>query len=326
METLYLTKGYRLAQHERTIQVVNDENQEKYHFPIEKVRHIVCLGSSTITTKLLELCGRNGVRLSIFNEFGVFRGAFEPTENTQSGRVLQAQVETLQDPSRRMGLAQGFVKGSGTNALNLLKKRAQDRPSKPLSEALIKLEHLVHQQNLSVSIPDLMGREGLWRHHYYQCWGLLDPRLDFGQRVRRPPNNPINCLISFLNQMVYATCRHELFKTHLNETVAFLHSANEQRSSLSLDLSEIFKPLLSDRLIMRAVMTNVMKPSWFNQEGNVCLLSDSGRVKVVEMYKDALNETYQGKSYRERITQEAFKVERYVLGMDTLYHPFIRKS
>src|SRR3546814_2403466 len=86
------------------------------------------------------------------------------------------------------------------------------------------------------SVPELMGCEGIARRTYLEAWPLIDERLSFGTRVKRPPNNPINCLISFLNGMTYAAVRHEIAKTHLNETLSFLHAPSSARSSLSLDL------------------------------------------------------------------------------------------
>ena len=99
----------------------------------------------------------------------------------------------------------------------------------------------------------LMGIEGNLHQHYYSAWPLIDPALSFAHRVRRPPNNPINCLVSFLNQLTYTVCRHELFKTHLEETFSLLHATAVGRSSLSLDLAEPFKPVLVDVLIFRLV-------------------------------------------------------------------------
>jgi CRISPR-associated protein Cas1 len=39
--------------------------------------------------------------------------------------------------------------------------------------------------------------------------------------------------------------------TQLNPTVSYLHEPSQRRFSLALDLSEIFKPLIVDRVIFR---------------------------------------------------------------------------
>ena len=70
-----------------------------------------------------------------------------------------------------------------------------------------------------------MGAEGNVRASYYEAWTLFDEGLRFGPRRRRPPNNPINCLISWFNGLLYAAVRHEIAKTHLDDCVSFLHAA-----------------------------------------------------------------------------------------------------
>jgi CRISP-associated protein Cas1 len=59
-------------------------------------------------------------------------------------------------------------------------------------------------------------------------------------------------LISFGNSLLYATTLSEIYRTQLNPTVSFLHEPSARRYSLSLDLSEIFKPIIVDRTIFKA--------------------------------------------------------------------------
>lgn len=170
----------------------------------------------------------------------------------------------------------------------------------------------------------LMGIEGNLHQWYYDAWKFTNPLLAFGPRVRRPPNNPINCLLSFLNQLVYTICRHELFKTHLEETFSLLHSPGNGRSSLSLDLAEPFKPVLGDNLIFRMAGRNMLADNWLEQHDGVCLLSDTGRRHVAEQFSIRLEEKYQGRSFREWVYREALALERHLLGIAE-YESFKRK-
>ena len=158
-----------------------------------------------------------------------------------------------------------------------------------------------------------MGIEGNLHQTYYAAWREIDERLDFLPRVRRPPNNPINCLISFLNQLVYTTTRHETFKTHLEETLSFLHTPSTGRFSLSLDLSEPFKPVLSHALIFKMVKKNMLNDNWFDQKEGVCLLTETGRRNVAEQFATRLEEQYQNHTYREWVYREALNLERHLM-------------
>lgn len=95
-----------------------------------------------------------------------------------------------------------------------------------------------------------MGLEGLIHKSYYSAWNtIFNGKADFTKRIRRPPDNMVNTLISFLNTLMYTTCISEIYVTQLNPTISYLHTTMERRFSLCLDISEIFKPLIVDRLI-----------------------------------------------------------------------------
>ncbi len=73
------------------------------------------------------------------------------------------------------------------------------------------------------------------------------------KRVKRPPDNPINALVSFGNTLLYTKTISSIYETHLNQTISFLHSPREGRFSLSLDISEAFKPIIVFKTIFDLV-------------------------------------------------------------------------
>jgi len=319
METLFISRDAKLKRRENTLSVTVGGKTKS--FPIEKIRHLVLLGESSLNTKLLGLCGQNGVRISVFDYYGYFKGAFEPIEQNASGRVKLAQAKLILEPEKRMAVAREIVRGAAHNMranLTYYKYRGNKQLSKPISEITQLMERFAKDSD------KLMGFEGQITQTYFAAWQLIDQRLDFLPRVRRPPNNPINCLISFINQLTYTVTRHEAFKTHLEETLSFLHTPSTGRSSLSLDLSEPFKPLLSHALIIKMVRKNMFDNSWFDQKEGVCLLTETGRRNVVEQFSIRLEERYEERSFREWVYREALNIERHILEVAE-YASFKRK-
>ena len=99
-------------------------------------------------------------------------------------------------------------------------------------------------------IDQLMGIEGNIRKKYYEAWSvIINQEIEFEKRVMHPPDNMINSLISFVNSLIYSKTLTEIYHTQLNPTISYLHEPGSRRYSLCLDLSEIFKPLIGDRLI-----------------------------------------------------------------------------
>ncbi|MCF8142434.1 MAG: CRISPR-associated endonuclease Cas1 [Deltaproteobacteria bacterium] len=321
METLFVSRDAVLKRKENTLFI--SVNGEARPFPIEKIRHIVLMSESRLNSRLLCLCGANGVRISVFDYYGYFKGAFEPIDQSASGRVKLEQARSILDPSERMGIARELVRGAGHNMrANLLYYRY--RGEMGVNSAVQQMDALMERIGKAPDPPGLMGMEGQLHQQYYAAWRHIDPGLDFGRRVRRPPNNPINCLISFLNQMTYAVVRHETCKTHLDGSLSWLHAPGNGRSSLSLDLSEPFKPLFTDVLIFRMTRKRMIKDNWFEQHDGVCLLTELGRRHVAEQFSGRLEETVQKRTYREWVYREALNLERHVMGIAE-YESFKRR-
>lgn len=321
METLFVSRGAQLKQHENTLQIKMDDQIRS--LPIEKLSHIVLLAESRLNSRLLTLCGKHGVRVSVFDYYGYFKGVFEPIQRSPSGMVKLKQAAILLDEVHKMALAREIVRGAAHNMLANL-RYYHYRGNKALLGNIDGMKQCARQIDKVKTTPELMGVEGQLHQWYYAAWALLDPELKFGKRVRRPPDNPINCLLSFMNQMTYTVVRHETTKTHLEETFSLLHAPGYGRASLSLDLAEPFKPVLVDQLIFRMVKRKMLNDCWFHQQGNVCLLTETGRRHVAEQFSIRLEEQYQGRSYREWVYREALALEREVLGVAE-YASFKRK-
>jgi len=306
-ETIYITKDCNLSRDESTILVKPTEGK-KLKFPVHNVGHLVMMGDGQISTKLMSLCGANGIRISIFDYYGWYKGSFEPVERQQSGIINVKQANLIQSPEG-LEIAKSIIRTTVSNTVANLRYH-QYRGKHTLAESIAFIEKQAEALHQARNREEIMGAEGIIKRTYYESWKLVDPRLDFGKRVKRPPNNPINCLISFLNALVYSAIRHEIMKSHLNETLSFLHAPSQARSSLSLDLSEPYKPLIADRIIWSSVRKGGMDDNWFDRpDENVCLLSDVGRKAVVSEFSKLLDGD---EGFRKGMRETVMSLERKI--------------
>jgi len=176
-------------------------------------------------------------------------------------------------------------------------------------------------------IPELMGIEGNIRMVYYDAFNLILNQLEMGTRTRQPPENEVNALISFGNMMCYSQCLRAIHQTQLNPVISFLHTPGDRRYSLALDLAEIFKPMLVDRLIFRMVNKREIQEKHFEKQLNKCLLNPTGKKLYVTAWEERLKETIQHRtlkrqvSYKHLIRLECYKLIKHILGMEE-YKPF----
>ncbi len=172
-----------------------------------------------------------------------------------------------------------------------------------------------------------MGIEGNIRMSYYEAFDTIINDFEMGNRSKRPPSNEVNAIISFVNSMCYSLCLDMIYHTQLNPTISFLHEPGERRFSLALDVSEIFKPILADRLIFALLNKKQVQKTDFDQKLNYCLLKDTGRRTVVKAWDEKLNETIKHRSlgrnvsYKHLVKLECYKLAKHILGMED-YRPF----
>jgi CRISPR-associated protein Cas1 len=194
----------------------------------------------------------------------------------------------------------------------------------PLAEAEATIRSLALLLDDVTDVNVLRGLEGKMRTCYYRTWPrILTGEWAFDRRVRRPPDNEVNALISFGNSMLYTVCLSELYRTQLTPTISYLHEPGARRFSLALDLSEIFKPLLVDRAIFRLLNTNQLKPEHFDRSLNSCYLADPGRKLFLAALEERLATTIHHRrlgrhvSYRHLIRLECYKLIRHITGVET---------
>lgn len=307
--------------------VRHEESGQKKVLPIEDIEAIYVFGEADFNRKFFNFCGTNQIPVHIFNYFGFYSGTFYPREFLNSGELLVRQVLHQHQETKRIDLARRFVLGAAQNIRrNLQYYNSRGKDCTPFLE---QISPLVEMAKNASQVSELMGIEGNIRQIYYQSWHLLiDQEIDFERRVKRPPDNEINALISFANTMVYTTVLGELYKTQLNPLVSFLHEPGTKRFSLSLDIAEIFKPLLADRLIFTLLNRNQLKKKHFVRKGKVCWLSEEGRKLFVKNYDERLSTTVKHRrlgrkvSYRRLIRLDCYKLIKHLLGQES-YKPFV---
>ena len=194
-----------------------------------------------------------------------------------------------------------------------------DEESDTLSQirgTIVSLSKLIDEQK---GVNELMGIEGKIRERYYAAWRhIISGGWAFEKRVRRPPDNEVNALISFGNSMLYTVCLSELYRTQLTPTISYLHQPGARRFSLALDLSEIFKPILVDRAIFRLLNTGQLKAEHFDRSLESCYLNEAGRKLFLQSFEERLVSTIHHRrlgrhvSYRHLIRLECYKLVRHL--------------
>lgn len=303
-----------------------DEHGEKRYIPIETVNDIYVMSEMELNTNLINYLSQYGVTVHFFNYYSFYTGSFQPREKLVSGNLLVNQVEHYTNLEKRLDIAKRFVDAASYNIYRNL--RYYNGRGKDVRVYMDRIEELRKNIYKSKSIQELMGYEGNIRKVYYESWNIIiDQDIDFKKRVKNPPDNMINTLISFINTLVYTKVLGAIYHTQLNPTVSYLHEPGIRRFSLSLDIAEIFKPIIGDRLIFSLLNKKQISHKSFTKELNYLhLTKDASRLIVGEL-DQKLQTTIKHKelgrsvSYEYLMRLECYKLIKHILA-EKEYDPF----
>jgi len=304
--------------------VVNNDQSENYYFvdkprtiPIENTASISCFSYVQLDSSFLNSVANHNIPVIFFENYKPI-GCFFNNFSQMDGNLTVLQSVFFASSSRRLSLARKFVQGGIQNKIVNLAYYANR--NKFANFQISKFGPILDQINSAKDINQLMLVEALAQKLYFSHFNLILKNHDF-QFIKRefnPPPDPVNAIISFTYALLYSTLLTEIASTFLNPFISYLHEPGSNRSSLIWDFSEIFKPIICDRLVFKLINGKSIKPDMFDYSDGKCLLNKTGRYKVVAAYNSKLKttifnrETQKQQSYRSIIRNEFYKLIRHL--------------
>jgi CRISPR-associated protein Cas1 len=327
--TIYIFSNGELHRKQNTLYFEDEEGKKKY-VPVENTGEMMVFGEVSINKKLMEFLSRQEITLHFFNYHGYYVGSFYPREHYNSGYMLLKQSEHYLDEGKRQLIAQRFVEGAVVNIKKVL--TYYHNRGVGLDTPLIRIEELEPRLSVQGNTNELMAIEGNVRDIYYRCFDAIIAAdgFAFRERSKRPPQNRLNALISFGNSILYTTVLSEIYKTHLDPRIGYLHATNFRRFTLNLDVAEVFKPIIVDRVIFYLINKGMIKPNHFADELGGIYLTEKGRTVFVEELERRMQTTIKHPSlgrevsYRRLLRLELYKLEKHLMGEEE-YKPFVAR-
>jgi len=306
----YIFKEGRIKRSQNTIFIETSDG--KRPLPVNDVDQMFIFSEMDLNTSFLNFIAQNKIVIHFFNFYGYYSGSFIPRETNLSGDLIIKQVVHYLDEEKRMLIAKKLVEGACHNMKRNFEKR------EGYGDVLKKMHEIIKNIDNCRNINELMSLEAHFKKIYYDCIEN-ETGWEFEKRSVRPPQNPLNALISFGNSLVYAVVLKEIYETALNPTISYLHEPFERRYSLALDIAEIFKPILSDKLILRLIGLKMIEEKHFEKSLNFAYLNDEGRKIFVQSFDQLLEEKILHRKlkrkikYKSLIKLELYKIIKHLL-------------
>ena len=308
----------RLERSDDTLRLVPDDDSEKQYIPIENAEAFFLHGQIDFNTRLMSFLNDRTVALHVFGWEDYYSGSVMPKRGQTSGKTIVNQVRAYENSEHRRQLAAAIVRGSIHNMrTNVVYYNGRDHD---LDGVIKELDAAAECVDKGLPVDELLGTEATARKAYYRSFNeILPNEFRLARREYNPPPNEINSLISFGNSLVYANCVSAIRATALDPTISYLHEPGERRYSLSLDLADLFKPVLADRVLFRLMNRNQISDDDFETELGSCLLNESGRKTYTKEFEETLERTVEHPtldrkvSYQYLMRLEAYKLKKHLL-------------
>ena len=215
-----------------------------------------------------------------------------------------------------LDIARAIVKGIGLNIYEVL-YHYYKHDKKEVKETIDWIKKIfLKQVEQAANIKELLAYEGeVWLRFYSNFKFFLPEDFVMNKRVKRPPDNPINALISFGNTLLYTKTISAIYQTHLDQRISFLHEPSEGRFSLSLDISEVFKPVIVYRTIFDLVNNRRLQvEKHFEKKVNYCILNEEGRKIFIEAFEARMESVFMHPKLKRKVSyRTAIKLDCYKL-------------
>lgn len=317
-QSFYVYNNGDLKRKDNTLRFTSYDG-EKRDIPIERISDIYVMSEMSFNTTFLSYISQYGIPIHFFNYYNFYTGSFYPKESNLAGQLLVNQVQHYTEYDKRLLIAKKFIQAAADNIYRNL--RYYNGRDKNVSDYMKDIDSLRTGLVGVKSIQELMGIEGNIRKKYYAAWSvIINQEIEFDKRVMHPPDNMINSLISFVNSLVYTRTLSEIYHTQLNPTISYLHEPDIRRYSLCLDISEVFKPLIGDRLIFSLLNRKQITEKSFTKELNYLHLKKDASKLIVSEFEKKMKQTIMHKelgrqvSYQYLIRLEAYKLIKHLIG------------
>lgn len=334
LNTLYITRQKSYLHKERETIVVKNGEDKLGQFPAISISNILCFGQVSVSPFLMGFCGEQSIGLAFYTEYGKFLAR---VQGKQTGNVLlrRAQYRWADDEEKSVSIARLMVAAKIANGRSVLMREIRNHGENSiLSDAVSKLAVSLRRSEHAQSVSEAMGIEGDAASTYFGAFNelLRGSGFSFGGRVRRPPTDPVNALLSYVYMLITHECSSALQGVGLDPYVGFLHQDRPGRVSLALDLLEEFRASWADRFVLTLInRKQIQSKDFITEASGAVRLTDNARKTLLTAWQERKQVEIMHPYLEEQVPIgllphcQAMLLARHIRGDTEYYPPYLVK-
>lgn len=271
--------------------------------PIRDLDRLIITESVQVTSHAMAALLRAAIPVNVLAWNGEFLGGFLPAQNAHGLARLSQYQRTLEIPFA-LAMSGRIVTAKLYNQRRVLQRLAAARVENPEIKATLGwLDALFASLKQAGNVDELRGYEGASTARYFQSWAAFLPeKFPFERRSKRPPLNPVNACISFGATLVYTEIVAFIHAHGLDPSLGLLHTTEDGRWSLALDLLEPFRPVLVEALTLDLFSHQILNEKHFEPKNGGIYLNEEGRKKFILQYERRMERQFLSEAAGHRTT------------------------
>lgn len=334
LNTIYINTQGSYVHKERETIVIKDSDKKLGQFPALNIANIFCFGRVSVSPFLMGYCAESGIGITFFTEYGRFLAR---VQGKTTGNVLlrRTQYRWADNEEQALSVARLVVAAKIANARAVLQREIRNHgENEVLIDAVRHLYFSCQRVEKAKNHAEIMGIEGEAATIYFSIFDQLLRGTDFvfNLRVRRPPTDPVNAMLSFAYSLLTQECVSALAGVGLDPYVGFLHRDRPGRVSLALDLVEEFRPSWADRLVLTLInRKQFQKKDFVTEASGAVRFTDNGRKSFLVAYQERKQDEITHPYLHEKIPVgllphcQALLLARHLRGDLEFYPPYLVK-
>jgi CRISPR-associated protein Cas1 len=348
MSIIYLMEQNATVSKEGGRLLVKKEGVVSHSIHLFKLEQVVLFGNIFLTPAAIRYLLKEGIDTAFMTRQGRYLGRLQSALG-KNIILRREQFRKIEDSDFCLRTAKSIVKGKLSNLRTVLMRLNRTRENINLDDQILSLRNLITKVEEVDNLESLRGYEGRGTAIYFEGFsrGFLTEEFEFPGRVRRPPTDPVNSLLSLgytllLNHMIAAVSL-----VGFDPYFGTLHSMDYGRPSLALDLMEEWRPTIVDTLVLSVLNLKALVPSDFEErlwldekedekaasddgqeEKKVSIvLTESGFRKFITQYERKMSQkvgyhlTGDQLTYRDCMREQVRHFARYLKGEESEYRP-----
>jgi len=328
MRSLYVSmQGCYVSLQKELLLVKQGQNLlQEVQLPL--LEQVLIFGKSQVTTQAIRECLLRDIPIAYLSRMGYCYGRVMAIGRGYRQLARYQQQLSLID---RLLIARQIVRAKILNGRTLLMRQARNRSLEGLDSVVQNLGYLADRALLMQDVESLFGVEGAAAASYFSAFSFCLSRSDFvfDGRVKRPPRNPVNAMLSFGYMVLWNHLLSLVEIQGLDPYYAFLHQDSERHPALASDVIEEFRAPIVDSLVLYLINQGMMiAVDDFEFRDGGCFLNESGRRKflkafLVRMEDRVKNDLGEDMPRWDLLMEQVRKIKRYVYDPSSGYKPYL---